>query len=195
MIAADAVVLWRYCWMMLLRGVVWSVLVTIIIAQPAIPIRAVGLLAGTIMVMDGILTIVNAADRLMARQARWGGFIGIAMGVLAFWFRSITASQLLYYVAGWALATGLIAIIVAVRRGEALGTRFWSVFAGLATLAFGLSLLLRMRDSLRSAPGLIATCGVPFVIILFILALGAYACMKLIEPRSTALSPMRPRHR
>lgn len=196
MIAADAVVLWRYCWMLLLRGGLWAVLVAIVFAQPQIPLRAVSLLAGTVMVMEGVLNLLLVTvNGLKGRQARWGSFISIAVGVLAFWFRSITASHLLYYVACWALVTGIIEIIAAVLRGEALGTRFWSVFAGLATLAFGLSLLLRMRDSLRSAPGLIATCGVPFVIILFTLALGAYACMKVIEPQSTALSPMRPRHR
>jgi len=181
--------------MMLLRGSLWIVFVAIIFARPAIPIRAVSLLAGTVMVMEGIVNVLNATDGVKARQGRWGGFLSIAMGVLAFWFRSITAAQLLYYVACWALATGMIEIGVAVWRGEPLGSRFWSVFAGLATLAFGLSLLLQMGDPLRTAPALLAACGVPFVMILFTLALGAYACMKLIEAQSTALSPVRPRLR
>jgi len=181
--------------MLLLRGALWSALVAIIFTQLAIPIRAVSLLAGTVMVMEGIVNVLNATDGVKARQGRWGGFLSIAMGVLAFWFRSITAAQLLYYVACWALATGMIEIGVAVWRGEPLGSRFWSVFAGLATLAFGLSLLLQMGDPLRTALALLAACGVPFVMILFTLALGAYACMKLIEAQSTALSPVRPRLR
>jgi uncharacterized membrane protein HdeD (DUF308 family) len=178
--------------MMATVGMLWLAVCIAAFAQPAISARSFKLLVGTVMVVEGILAVVNAAGEHKPKQARWAGFIGIAMGVLAFWIRSISAVQLIYYVACWAIASGAIEMIAAIRQRKHVGDSFWFVFAGLAALAFGSSLLLRAGDSLHSAPWIIGTCAVPFAIILFTLTLGAHACMTLSEAQPAEAPAMRP---
>jgi uncharacterized membrane protein HdeD (DUF308 family) len=68
------------------------------------------------------------------------GLLDIAAGVIALAWPGPTALVLVLLVAGWAIATGVVAVIAGFGPGQYAGTRALSVIGGLVSVAFGVVL-------------------------------------------------------
>ena len=96
------------------------------------------------------------------------GAVGVIAGLVALFWPGMTASGLLYVIAGWAVATGILKIVTTiVLRGEvengwllagsgALSVLFVAPFIGVFAIVVGLALIVfafRTRDRQRSRQG------------------------------------------
>jgi uncharacterized membrane protein HdeD (DUF308 family) len=72
-----------------------------------------------------------------------GGLLGILAGLLAFVMPGITALGLLILIAAWAIATGIMELVAAVRLRKIINNEWLLVLAGIASVLFGILLLLR----------------------------------------------------
>ena len=152
----------RYWWVMLLRGVIAILFGLSALVWPEITVLALVLVFGVYSLLDGILGVsmaiggkdMHGSDRLVVGLM---GLVGIAAGVIAFVWPEITAVALLWVIATWAIITGLLEILIAVRfRKEITNEWFW-VLSGLLSVALGLFLVFQPA---LGALGLVTTIAI-----------------------------------
>lgn len=152
----------HYWWVALLRGVLAILFGVGALAWPDITLLALVLVFGVYSLADGILDVAMAfGGKDMDGSSRFFmglmGLFGIAAGVIAFLWPDITAIALLWVIATWAIITGFLEILVAVRfRKEITNEWFW-VLSGLLSVALGLFLVFQPA---LGALGLVTTIGI-----------------------------------
>lgn len=140
----DALV--RNWWIVLLRGVVAILFGLCAFVLPGITLAALVLLFGAYALIDGILGVVTAIRRHGTTDRWWvllvEGLVSFAAGVLTLLWPAITALVLLWVIAAWALVTGVLEIVAAVRLRKAITGEWLLVLGGIASLAFGILLVV-----------------------------------------------------
>jgi uncharacterized membrane protein HdeD (DUF308 family) len=126
------------------------------------------------MFIDGL---INAANALGARREHddWWvvllvGLAGIGIGILTFYNPQATALAVVLYVAIWAIATGLLEIVAAVRLRRQIAGEFWLALAGIASVVFGVLLAARPGVGALTILWLIGAYALAFGVILLLLA-------------------------
>jgi uncharacterized membrane protein HdeD (DUF308 family) len=169
-----AQILSRYWWMMVVRGVIWILFGVFVIAQPALSLVTLTLLFGIFALADGIGNVVSAIGGRREHENWWvllfAGLCGIGVGVLTFFAPGVTALALLFYVAVWAIATGLLELVAAIRLRKEIEGEFWLGLSGLVSIAFGVFLMARPGEGALSVLWLIGGYGVALGVILIALA-------------------------
>jgi uncharacterized membrane protein HdeD (DUF308 family) len=175
--AMIANILSTYWWTMLLRGIVWILLGLAVFAKPGLSLVVLTLYVGAVFLIDGISTIVGAiAGR--KEQEHWVlllliGLAGIFVGLATFANPAITSVALLFYVAVWAIATGLLEIAAAIRLRREISGEWWLVGAGVLSLAFGVLIMAHPGAGLLGILWAIAAFALCFGVMLVVLAFRA----------------------
>src|SRR5262249_54252696 len=134
-------------WMTLLRGVVWMLFGVAVLTQPGVSLLTLTLMFGLFAFADGVGTVVSAVGGRHEYRNWWvlllAGLTGILVGVLTVASPGTTALALLYYIAFWAIITGLVALIAAVHLRREVEGEFWLGLTGLASVAVGVALVAR----------------------------------------------------
>src|SRR5262245_4270303 len=122
----------RYWWLILLRGICAIVFGVLAFVWPGVTLFTLIILYGAYALADGVLSLA-AAVMGGAPAPRWWlalvGLFGIAAGVLTFMWPGITALVLLFFIAGWAIATGVMQITGAIRLRHEIDNE-WLLVAG-----------------------------------------------------------------
>lgn len=167
-------ILSRYWWMTLIRGALWILFGLFIFAQPGISLLTLTFTFGVFALMDGVGCIVNAVAGREEHEHWWvmllAGIAGVLVGVLTFISPQTTALVLLLYVAVWALATGFLQVVSAIRLRKEIDGEFWLALCGVLTMAFGLLLLTRPAAGALSVLWIIAAYAIAFGALLIGLA-------------------------
>lgn len=134
-------VLTRKWWVVALRGILAILFGVIALVYPGITLAALVLLFGAYALVDGV-SAVFAAIGGTGRERLWyvlEGIAGIAAGILTFVYPGITAQVLIYFIAFWAIFTGVFEVIAGF---ELPISRDWLlVLAGAASVVFGVLVL------------------------------------------------------
>lgn len=133
-------------WALVIRGVAGVLFGIAALVWPPAAVAALVLLFGAYALVDGIFNIV-AAVRAPREGGRWGwltfsGIIGIATGLITFFFPGITALALILLVAVWSVVTGVAEIVAAVRLRKQIRHEWLWILSGLLSVAFGVLLFL-----------------------------------------------------
>ncbi|OKA44634.1 hypothetical protein BH759_10985 [Ralstonia solanacearum] len=111
-------------WVLALRGVCAIAIGIGAFVVPASTLAALNLVFGAYALVEGLLLLVTVLGNLRATPDRWPlllqGLLGVAVGMLTLFSPAVTALALLFYIAAWLLAHGVLQIVVAVRLREAL---------------------------------------------------------------------------
>lgn len=164
-------------WMILLRGIAAIAFAVLTWTNPGISLAALVLLFGAYALVDGVFAIVMAfAGRRFA--GNWWvtllvGLVGVAVGMLTFLSPGITALALLYYIAFWAILTGVLEIMVAIRLRKEISSEWILALAGVASVAFGVLLTARPGAGALALLSIIAAYAFLFGILLVALAIRA----------------------
>lgn len=158
----------RNWWMVLLRGIVAIVFGVAAIAWPDLTVGVLVALFGAYALVDGIFTIVAAfqaqdSDRLLHIAE---GALGIIIGLIAWVYPGLTALSLLYFIAAWALITGVIEIIAAIRLRRQIDNEWFLILSGAISVIFGLLLIVRPRDSALALVTVIGIFAIVFGVLL-----------------------------
>jgi uncharacterized membrane protein HdeD (DUF308 family) len=183
-------ILSRYWWMYLLRGAISILFGIMVFAWPGISLVSLVLLFGAFALADGFGNVVTAIGGRREHENWWvlllAGLAGIALGVLTFFNPAVTALALLFYIAIWAIATGLLQIVAAIRLRKEIEGEFWLGLGGLASVAFGMLLIARPGAGALTVLWLIAAYAIAFGVIHIILAFKARGFAKRVEAAATA---------
>jgi uncharacterized membrane protein HdeD (DUF308 family) len=170
-------ILSTYWWTTLLRGIVWILFGLAVFANPAVSLVALTLYVGVLLLLDGFSNIVEAiAGR--KEQEHWVlilliGLAGVCVGIATFANPGITSLALLFYIAVWAISTGLLEIAAAIRLRREITGEWWLVGAGVISVAFGVLLIAHPGAGALAILRMIATFAILFGVMLLVLAIRA----------------------
>jgi uncharacterized membrane protein HdeD (DUF308 family) len=160
--------------MTLFRGLAWIVFGLIVITQPGISLAALTLTFGVFALVDGVGHVVGALGGRQEYRNWWvlllAGVAGIVVGILTFLSPGAIALGLLLYIAVWAIATGILGIVTAIHLRKEIEGEFWLALGGVASVAFGLLLIVRPGAGALAVLWLIGSYAIAFGAILVILA-------------------------
>jgi uncharacterized membrane protein HdeD (DUF308 family) len=165
----------RNWWALALRGVAAILLGILAFAWPGITLFVLVLFFGAYMLVDGIFAIV-AAVRAAGEEDRWWlllieGILGVLAGLVAFFWPGLTALALLYFIAAWAIVTGIMEIVAAVRLRQEIEGEWALGLSGLLSVIFGVLLVvLPAPAGLLSLVWVIGAYAVATGVLLLILA-------------------------
>ena len=150
-------VLARNWWLIALRGLVAVLFGAAAFAWPALTLLALVALFGAYALVDGAAAIVSAVRGADGGGRSWAllveGLVGVAAGVWALAAPGLTALALLYVIAGWALVTGVLEIVAAIRLRDELEGEWMLATGGLLSALFGLYVAVFPAAALWRPPG------------------------------------------
>jgi uncharacterized membrane protein HdeD (DUF308 family) len=169
-----ASILSRRWWLLLLRGLIAIAFGVVSWVQPGISLASLVLLFGAYSLADGVLNVWTALEGRREHEHWWvlflEGLLGIGVGVLTFLAPALTALALLFYIAIWAIATGVLEIVAAIRLRKEIENEWMLIIAGLASVVFGALLMAQPAAGALALLWLIASYAIFFGVLLVILA-------------------------
>jgi uncharacterized membrane protein HdeD (DUF308 family) len=164
----------RNWWLLALRGLAGVLFGILAFIWPGVTLVALVFLFGAFALVNGILSLVLAwnAPRGFPRFGSLilGGILGIAAGIITFILPGITALGLLIMIAAWAIATGILEIVAAIKLRKVIPNEWLWVLAGILSLIFGVLLLLQPAAGALVLVWWIGAYALVFGIVLMILA-------------------------
>jgi uncharacterized membrane protein HdeD (DUF308 family) len=136
----------RYWWAVALRGVAALLFGVLALFWPDITLLALLALFGAFALVDGIFAIGTAIfdDRAAGRRG-WlavQGVAGVAIGIATFVWPGVTTLVLLWLIAVWAVVTGVVEIITAIRLRREISGEWLLALSGALSVVFGLVLVI-----------------------------------------------------
>jgi uncharacterized membrane protein HdeD (DUF308 family) len=99
-----------------------------------------------------------------------GGLVGIATGVLTFIWPRVTALVLLYFIAAWAIITGVFEVVAAIWLRKMIKGEWFLALGGILTLFFGVLLAILPIPGALAITWLIGIYAMIIGVLLIILA-------------------------
>jgi len=136
----------RNWWALAVRGVAGIVFGILAFVMPVVTLAALVLLFGAYALVDGAFNVVAAASGRTGGRPWWAllvaGLVSIGAGLVTFFMPGLTALALAYLIAAWAIATGVLEIIAAVRLRKVIRNEWWLGLSGALGIVFGVLLML-----------------------------------------------------
>ncbi|HUO44645.1 MAG TPA: HdeD family acid-resistance protein [Burkholderiales bacterium] len=179
-----ASILSRGWWLLLLRGIAAIVFGVLTWFLPGISLVALVLLFGAYSMVDGIFGVWTAIIGRKDHEDWWvmllQGLLGVGVGILTFLVPGITVFALVFYIAIWAIAAGLLEIMMAMRLQKEIKGEWALVLAGLASVVFGILLMVQPAAGALTLLWLIASYAIVFGVLLLFLAVKARRFVQLL---------------
>jgi uncharacterized membrane protein HdeD (DUF308 family) len=130
----------------LLRGLIAIAFALIAFTRPGVTVATLVLIFGFYMLFDGISSLVAAFGR-HRHEDRWllvlEGVIGIWAGLVTLRAPGVTAAVLVFFISIWAMATGFLRIVEAIRLRKQISGEMWLALSGVLAILFALMLMVR----------------------------------------------------
>jgi len=166
-------VLARYWWLILLRGIAAIIFGVLAFIWPGITLVTLVLLFGAFTLVDGVLALAHA---IMGGNvgSRWWlaltGVLGIAVGLLTFFWPGLTALVLLFFIASWAIVLGVFQIIGAIRLRKEIDNEWAIGLSGALSVLFGVVLVIAPGAGALGLIWVIAAYAIVFGVLLVMAA-------------------------
>ena len=136
----------RYWWALILRGLAAVIFSVLTFVLPGVTLQVLILMFGAYMLVDGVFRVAAALGGRRS-SSHWGlmllhGLLGIGLGIFTWIAPGVTAVALLVYIAIWAVITGVLEIVAAIRLRHEIRGELWLGLGGLLSIAFGAMVLL-----------------------------------------------------
>jgi uncharacterized membrane protein HdeD (DUF308 family) len=134
-------------WAFVVRGFLAVLFGVLIWLFPGMALLTLVYLFGIYALVEGFFTFFAAFRHpSITTQPAWllflEGLISIAAGICAFVLPGITALALLYLIAAWALFTGILKLVAAVRLRHQMTGEWVLALAGILSIVFAILLVL-----------------------------------------------------
>jgi uncharacterized membrane protein HdeD (DUF308 family) len=150
-------------WLILLKGLCAIVFGLLTLAWPGVTVITLVLLYGAFALVDGVLALAAAIKGGIPAPRWWlaiVGVIGIAAGLLTFGWPGITALVLLFLIAVWAITTGIMQIVGAIRLRKEIDDEWLLIAGGVLSVLFGIVLVLQPRVGLVALVSIIGAYAI-----------------------------------
>jgi uncharacterized membrane protein HdeD (DUF308 family) len=124
-------------WVLLLRGILLIIIGLLAFVSPLVWVTFVGIY----MLFDGMSFLLAGFSDQPGGQSRWPlliiGILGLLAGLIILWNPALGGITLTYVIAAWAIVTGVLTIISALRLREEIDNEWWLVLSGVLAIIFG----------------------------------------------------------
>jgi len=133
-------------WMFAVRGVVAVIFGVLALIWPGQTLQALVLVFGAFALVDGIFAVIAGIAARGYFDRWWAvlleGMVGIVIGLLTFFWPNITALVLVYFIAAWALITGIFEIVAAIQLRRVITGEWMLILGGLLSIVLGVLLFV-----------------------------------------------------
>lgn len=161
-------------WLLALRGLVAVLFGVLAFVWPGATLITLVWLFGAFAFVNGLLSLILAAKAPKGYprigSLILGGLLGILAGLLTFVMPGITALGLLMLIAAWAIVTGIMEVVAAIRLRKIIANEWLLILAGIASVAFGVILFLQPAAGALALIWWIGAWALVFGILLIVLA-------------------------
>ncbi len=164
----------RHWWVIALRGVAAVLFGVLAFVWPGMTLAVLVLLFGAYALVDGVLAIVVAVRGGTDHRLAMGleGVVSELAGLAAFVFPGLTALVLLYIIAFWAILTGVLEVVAAIRLRRAITNEWGLIIGGVLSVLFGIVLIAAPGAGALAVVFLIGAYAVLFGVTLLMLSWG-----------------------
>jgi uncharacterized membrane protein HdeD (DUF308 family) len=142
----DMTALARNWWALAIRGAAAIIFGLLTFIMPGVTLAVLVLLFGAYAIVDGIFNLIAAFRSAHDERPRWllalEGLVSIGAGIVTFAMPGLTALVLVYIIAIWAIVTGVLEIVAAIRLRDVIRNEWWLVASGVLSVIFGLLLVV-----------------------------------------------------
>jgi len=135
----------RNWWLIFLRGICAVIFGVLTFFWPGLTLLTLVLFYGAFSLLDGAFSIA-AAVKGGAPMPRWWlalvGLLGIGVGVITLFWPQITGFVLLLFIAGWAIASGVLQIIGAIKLRQEIEGEWLLIASCVLSVLFGIGVIL-----------------------------------------------------
>ena len=164
----------RHWWVLAIRGVIAVIFGVCALIWPALTLIVLVALFGAYALVDGIFEVI-AALRAAGHARNWWvllieGLLGIVLGLLTFFWPSITALVLLIFIAVWAILTGIMELVAAIELRREIAGEWLLGLSGVLSVLWGVILFARPGAGALAIAWLIGAFAILFGLSLLALA-------------------------
>jgi uncharacterized membrane protein HdeD (DUF308 family) len=160
----------RNWWLFLLRGLAALTFGVLSLIWPGISLMTLVLFFGAYALVDGAFALAAAIVGRGNAEVRWWlvlvGLLGIGVGIATFLWPGLTALTLLYFIAGWVIATGVLQIIGAIELRKLIEDEWWLILDGALSVLFGILLFAMPGAGALALIWLIAVFAIAYGILM-----------------------------
>ena len=172
-------------WTLIVRGVAAIIFGILAYIWPDITFTVLVLFFGAYALWDGVFAVIGAFRTQGER--RWAlilaGLVGIAAGLITFFWPGAATLAILTIIAAWAIVTGVFEIIGAIRLRKEIEGEWLLLLSGSLSVLFGIALVIWPVAGLVAVTWMIGAYAIIFGILL--IALG----FRLRNWRGNTLAP------
>ncbi len=180
----------RGWWTFLVRGGLAVLFGLFAFLRPGMAVVTLMLLFGFFAIAEGALNLALAFSGANAAQKRrspsWSlvlhGLLSMGAGAIALFAPGLTAVLLLYLIAAWAVTTGAMEIIVAIRLRRHIEHEWLLGVSGLVSIAFGVLLFAFPRAGALALIFWVAAYAIVFGIMMIALGVEMHHRLRGAQP-------------
>jgi len=143
---SETVALSRWWWTFILRGLLAIAFGVLAFVAPVWGVAILVALFGAWALIDGVTNVWTGIRTRTVDRNWWlailEGLVSVAVGLIAFALPGFAAEVLVLLIGIWAIVTGVFQIWAAIRLRDRIRGEFWLGLAGLASILFGVILLV-----------------------------------------------------
>jgi uncharacterized membrane protein HdeD (DUF308 family) len=162
-------------WLLVLRGVAAVLFGVLAFAKPGTTGQVLVLFFGAYALVNGIFTLGLAMRAPKGAPGKGMlvllGLVGVAAGILTFFYPGITALSLLSVIAVWAIFTGIFEIAVAIKLRQQLSNEWVLILSGVLSVVFGVLVIAMPNAGALSIIWLIGFYAILYGVMLLALAI------------------------
>ncbi|MBV8074194.1 MAG: HdeD family acid-resistance protein [Candidatus Eremiobacteraeota bacterium] len=134
----------EHWWALLIRGIVAVLFGIICFWETGAALFALVIVIGAFFIVDGVMMVIGAVRSSSASgPAQWwwqiiAGVAGIIAGILTFTWPGMTAYVLTIFVAAWAIVTGVLELVTAIRLRATIPNEWLWIINGVLSILLGI---------------------------------------------------------
>lgn len=156
-----------------LRGLAAVIFGVLAFIWPGKTIVVLTLFFGAYALVDGVLALVAAFRMRDAGKPMWPllliGILGVAAGIVTFFWPGMTALALLMLIAAWAIVMGVFPIVAAIRLRKEIAGEWLLGLSGFLSLIFGVLMIANPGAGALAVVWVIAAYAILFGMLLIVL--------------------------
>jgi uncharacterized membrane protein HdeD (DUF308 family) len=164
----------RHWWALAIRGALAILIGLIAFIMPGAFALGIAVLFGVFMLLNGIFATYAGIQARNTVRHWWAflleGLTGIVAGLLTILFPLLGVLVFIYFIAAWALITGLMQIMAAIRLREQIEGEWRMALSGVLSIVFAVLLAIWPESGAIAVSWLIGAYAILFGVILLALA-------------------------
>ena len=183
----------RNWWLLVLNGVLAVLVGAAAFLWPGMTFVVLVLLFGAFAFVQGVLTLSFGLVAAGETDNWWtlvlSGIVGIAAGVLTFAKTADMALALVYVIGMWAIVTGLLGIVGAIKLRKIVTDEWLLGFGGVLSIIFGALVLFQPVAGALAVTYMFGLYGVLLGVTQIVLGIRLHGLVEAVNRRVHAASP------